>query len=283
MVEQGRKRRAAALLGTGLAVAAVAGIAIAGSAVARNRQPSHDSAVAGGPDTPSVLPTASPSANPSAQTSVAATPTQATAPRTPTVVIQSKGRKPVRPQLPTPQEPPADPVAACRSWLKDSGETRPGSKARPVARLDGAPGTVLILADSNNWVGCDTAFARNGGGRGSLRQPAKIGTPPATAHTFEVANNLIPIKDKQYDYFWAAGRLPKGITRITYAFPDDTSTDAVIKGSYWLMQHQNKVPWREGVVPTTRVKVTLSTAAGPVKSFDLTWGVQTCAQITHGC
>ena len=205
MVEQGRKRRVAALLGTGLAVAAVAGIAIAGSAVARNRQPSHDSAVAGGPDTPSVLPTSSPSANPSAQTSVAATPTQATAPRTPTVAV------------------------------------RPSRRA------------------------------------------LMIGTPPATADTFAVANNLIPIKDKQYDYFWAAGRLPKGITKITYAFPDDTGTDAVIKGSYWLMQHQNKVPWTEGAVPTTRVKVTLSTAAGPVKSFDLTWGVQTCAQITHGC
>src|SRR3954465_9491255 len=94
MVEQGRKRRrVAALLGTGLAVAAVAGIAIAGSAVARNRQPSHDSAVAGGPDSPSVLPTASPSATLSAPTPVRDTPTQATAPQTPRVLIPSKGRK----------------------------------------------------------------------------------------------------------------------------------------------------------------------------------------------
>src|SRR4051794_41908517 len=99
MVEQGRKRRAAALLGTGLAVAAVAGIAIAGSAVARNRQPSQDSAVAGGPRTPSGLPTTPPPAKPHAPNPVAAPPTLAPPPPAPPGGIPAQGRKPGRPHL----------------------------------------------------------------------------------------------------------------------------------------------------------------------------------------
>jgi hypothetical protein len=286
MIDQGGKRRVVAVLGTGLAVAAVAGIAIAGTAVAR-RSSSHDTAAAGGgPATPSALQTPvatpTPPATPArtAPAPVVATPSPATAPKS---VVSSAGRKPVVPQRPQPQQPPADPVAACKSWLKDSGQPDPSSSAKVVARLDGTPGTVLILADSNYWVGCDTAFARTGGGQGSLRQPARIGIPPLTADTFAVANNLIPIGGQQYDYFWAAGRLPQGITKVTYVFPDDTTTDAVIKGSYWVMQHQNKVPWHEGAAPTTQVIVRLFNARGLVTSFDLQWGKQTCAQITHGC
>jgi len=287
MIDQGGKRRLAAVLSTGLAVAAVAGIAIAGTAVARRS--SHDTAAAGGgPATPSApqtpVNTPAPVSSPARVSTPARTaPAPVVAPPTPRTVVTTAGRKPVLPQRPQEQQPPADPVAACKSWLKDSGAGELGSKAQVVERLDGAPGTVLILADSNYWVGCDTAFARTGGGQGSLRQPARIGTPPLTADTFAVANNLIPTNGQQYDYFWAAGRLPKGITKVTYVFPDDTTTDAVIKGSYWVMQHQNKVPWHEGAVPTTQVIVRLFNARGLVTSFDLQWGKQTCAQITHGC
>ncbi len=153
-----------------------------------------------------------------------------------------------------------------------------------AARLDGAPGTVLILADSKYWAGCDTAFARNGS-EGSIRQPAKIATPaPGDAEAFAVAGNTIPIKGKEYDYYWAAGQLPSGVAKISYTFPDGKTTNAVIQGNYWLMQHQTATPWKEGSAPGPQIKVTLSGPNGQsLRTFLLVWGEDTCAQISHGC
>lgn len=285
MIEQGRKRRAVTILVSGLAVAAVAGVAIAGTAVARNRQSSGDSAVAGGgPATPvaqtPVTPTVSPQAVPTPAATTPAQPTSAG-------VTPGAGSKPVVPKPPKPQKPPADPVVACKSWLKDAdAENSPGSGAKAVARLDGAPGTVLILADSKNWAGCDTAFARTGGGRGSIREPARVtGPAPGDAEAFTVANNSIPVNGKQYQYYWSAGRLPAGVTKISYAFPDGQTTNAVIQGKYWLMQHQTPTPSKDGdFPPATMIKVTLYGAHGkPLRDFLLVWGEDTCAQITHGC
>jgi hypothetical protein len=189
---------------------------------------------------------------------------------------------------PAEKAPPADAVAACRTWLKEvaeeRGEPAPGPNAKVAARLDGAPGTVLILADSKYWAGCDTAFARNGS-EGSIRQPAKIAKPaPGDAEAFEVANNLIPIKGKEYEYYWAAGQLPSGVSKISYTFPDGRTTNAVIKGNYWLMQHQTATPWKEGSPPGPQIKVTLFGPNGQsLRTFLLVWGEDTCAQVSHGC
>ena len=293
MMEQVRNGRAARILISGLAVAAVAGVAIAGTAMARNGRSSTDTTVAGGgPATPSpelstpspsLLPTATPSAPvPSLSPSVAPTAKPPATPSDQPSAIPSASRKTagVKPVVPTPkvQDPPADPVAACKGWLKEVDG--PGSSAKVVARLDGAPGSVLILADGKYWAGCDTAYARHDG-QGSIRQPAKPGTASTSPDAFAVANNLIPIKGKEYEYYWAAGLLPAGITKIAYTFPDGTTTNAVIKGGYWLMQHQTATPWKEGTAPGQQIKVTLTGKNG--KSFTLAWGEQTCAQISHGC
>ncbi|WP_406049232.1 hypothetical protein [Kribbella sp. NBC_00889] len=290
MMEQVRNGRVARILISGLAVAAVAGVAIAGTAMARNGRSSTDTTVAGGgPATPSdepspsLRPTDTPSApSPSLSprdlptTRQRATPSDQLSP-TPSAPRQIPGVKPV---VPTPkvQEPPTDAVAACKGWLKEVDG--PGSSAKVVARLDGAPGSVLTLADSKYWAGCDTAYARHDG-EGSIRQPAKLGTASTSTDAFAVANNLIPIKGKQYEYYWAAGLLPAGITKIAYAFPDGTTTNAVIKGGYWLMQHQTATPWKDGTAPGRQITVTLTGKNG--KTFKLVWGEQTCAQISHGC
>lgn len=293
MMEQVRNGRVARILVSGLAVAAVAGVAIAGTAMARNGQSSTDTTVAGGgpampspSQSPSLRPTATPSA-PSPSMSLRVVPTAkppatpsdqpSVVPSAPRQITQTPGVKPV---VPTPkvQEPPADPVAACKGWLKEVDG--PGSSAKVVARLDGAPGSVLILADGKYWAGCDTAYARHDGD-GSIRQPAKLGTASTSPDAFAVANNLIPIKGKEYEYYWAAGLLPAGITKIAYTFPDGKTTNAVIKGGYWLMQHQTATPWQEGTAPGRQIKVTLTGKNG--KTFNLVWGEQTCAQISHGC
>ncbi|MDX6253383.1 MAG: hypothetical protein QOF10_6743, partial [Kribbellaceae bacterium] len=153
------------------------------------------------------------------------------------------------------------------------------------ARFDGAPGSVLVLADGNYWAGCDTAYGRHDG-QGSLRKPAKIRQPAAfDADTFFVANNLIPVNGKEYEYYWAAGILPAGVAKISYSFPDGVTTNAVVQGSYWVMQHQEATPWKQGAdADRPQIKVRLTRANGSViDTIPLTWGTQTCAQLSHGC
>jgi hypothetical protein len=35
---------------------------------------------------------------------------------------------------------------------------------------------------------------------------------------------------------WAGGRLPEGVTSVTYVFADGHEADAVVEGGYWVMQ-----------------------------------------------
>jgi hypothetical protein len=293
MIEPGRRRRMATMLVSGLAVAAVAGIAIAGTAMARNRQSGDTPAAGGGPGTPAAVqtpapPTDSPTAASTPSAPSVSTPAVSTPAEPPATVAPGTGQTPIRkplPPKPQEQQPPADPVAACKQWLKGVDVPKPGSGAKTVARLNGAPGTVLVLADSKYWAGCDTAYARQNG-QGSIRQPVPVtGPAPGDAEAFTLANNLIPINGKLYEYYWAAGRVPAGVTKITYAFPDGNTTNAVIQGKYWLMQHQTTTPWKEGTpAPTKLIKVTLYGANGqPLRDFLMNWGEDTCAQINHGC
>jgi hypothetical protein len=303
-----KSRRMLHLAVTGLAVAAVAGVAIAGSAAARSGRPNAstpvDSAAAGsgqgattpkptpdnatpGVSTPSPTPAnatpgvSTPTLTPSNTNPDVPTPTPTPGNMTPGLVTKGPGK--VNPQ-PKEQALPGDPVAACKKLLASSGE-RPGRNAKVVARLDGSPGTVLVLADSHYWAGCDTAYARHDG-QGSIRQPAGVAKPSASdADAFAVANNIIPTAGKDYEYFWAAGLLPAGVGKISYTFPDGVTTSAIVKGNYWLMQHRTASPWVEGAdANQSKIAVTLSRADGsPLRTFHLAWGTQTCAQISHGC
>jgi hypothetical protein len=255
-----KSRRMLHLAVTGLAVAAVAGVAIAGSAAARSGRSDAstrvESAAAGsgpGASTPNPTPdNATPGVSAPSPTPANATPGNAmpgvstptptpgnTTPDVPTPTPTSgnvtpgpvtKGPGKVNPQ-PKEEALPGDPVAACKKLLASSGE-RPGRNAKVVARLDGSPGAVLVLADSNYWAGCDTAYARHDG-QGSIRQPARITKPSASdADAFAVANNIIPTAGKDYEYYWAAGLLPAGVAKIAYTFPDGGTTNAVVKGNY---------------------------------------------------
>ncbi|MEU4192881.1 hypothetical protein AB0E69_13350 [Kribbella sp. NPDC026611] len=314
MIEQGRKRRFTAILVSGVAIAAVAGVAVAGTALARSRDSSTDTAAAGGwpasqtpaptptdtaaeppsqaPPTPGRPPanTPSPSQAPPTSRVPSVAPPPETPRQTPCEPVTQTPMPPTRSgkcaaPTPTVQPPPADPVAACKSWLKDLDVAKPGRGAKPVARVDGAPGTVLILADSKYWAGCDTAYARGGDG-GSIRRPdAVTGVAPGDAAAFTVANNVIPINGKLYEYYWSAGRVPAGVSKISYAFPDGRTTNAVVQGKYWIMQHRAPAPVKDGdPAPTTLIKVTLYGANGHAfRDFLLVWGEDTCAQMSHGC
>jgi hypothetical protein len=293
-----RKQLIKQLAVTGLAVAAVAGVAVAASAAANNRQDTPAASAAGGPDpaVPGSTPgntTQGSTPGDSARGNVTPGPTpgnatpgeRASGPATPAPPRMTPGSK-VMPGKGIPPQPgeqplPADAVKACRELVAEAGQ--PGRGAKVVARVDGEPGTVLVLADGKYWAGCSTAYARQNG-RGSLRQPARI-AKPSDADAFAVANNIFPLKGKEYEYYWAAGLLPAGVAKVAYTFPDGVTTSAVVQGDYWLMQHRESKPWVQGAdADRPKIKVVLSRADGSaVKTFRLTWGEQTCAQITHGC
>jgi hypothetical protein len=299
-----------------LAAAAVAGVGIAGAAIART----GDSAVAGGGPgatpssspsqgaTPSTSPGATPSvwvptpsdpASPSTPNGPATPSTSPNGPTTPSVapnapatpsLVPGAGRTvtritPSAPPRPKEHPLPKDALAACKALLAGADQNRPGRTAKQVARLDGGPGSIVVLADASYWAACDTAYARQNE-QGSLRAPARIARPSVRdSSAFAVAANLIPRGGKDYNYYWAAGLLPSGVAKLAYSFPDGTTTQAVVQGNYWLMQHQGSRPWTPGSdTDTQRIIVKLTAANGTVvRTVKLDWGTHTCAQITHGC
>ncbi len=185
------------------------------------------------------------------------------------------------PSSPTPSVAAAD-LAACRT-ASETESARVGPQASGQATLSAAEGTVFIVADSKNWVGCDTGYRQNGDKEVSARKPGPIVKPDVgDVEAFAVAQNLLTKGATQYEYVWAAGVMPDGVKTIRYTFADDTVEDAVVVGKYWLMHHWSPAGG-EGATPG-KIKVRLLGANGTVLAdHELEPGLHTCAQITHGC
>jgi hypothetical protein len=182
----------------------------------------------------------------------------------------------------TPQGPNvASLVAACQAELRGH-ELSLGSGAAKQAMLSGADGTLIVIADGKQWAACDTGYRVGGSVGASARSPGAI-RPPAMsdADAFAVANNMVTRAGKEFDYYWAAGMLPVGVTTVRYSFPGGSSVNAVVDGKYWLMRHA--VPMT-GTPGPERVEVRLLGPSGTVlKKHVLQPGEQTCEQISHGC
>lgn len=174
-------------------------------------------------------------------------------------------------------------VTACRAALASAPDS-PGSKAIRRAVHGGPEGELIIVADSKNWGACDTAFPGNDQPQVTARAPGPIQRPAVgDADAFAVANNQISFDTKSYEYYWAAGLMPTGVAKIRYAFPDGETADSVVFGKYWTMRHRSPQP-ADSAPLGQRIQVQLLAANGSVvRTFLLTWGTQTCAQITHGC
>lgn len=188
------------------------------------------------------------------------------------------------PPATTPRSPASTPgaipitAAACRTAA--ASEPGPGPKATQRSLLSDETGTAIVIADSRYWVACDNTFGR----QVSARRPARLQKPsPQDTDAFAVADDLITRPDGEREFSWAGGMLPDGVAKIRYTFPDGATEDAVVHGGFWLMRHvSDRVP--PSGPPTTTIRVRLLSASGAVvNDFRLTWGVQTCAQISHGC
>jgi len=188
-----------------------------------------------------------------------------------------------------PTNPPQAAAKICKNLLAGAVEgAKLGLGAKVVTSMDGRWGTALILTDGKAWAGCDTSgYVHN---HASLRKPEQLKVPSVDDNDAFAVSKYMQSKEwtpngTWYDYYWAAGLVPKGVGRIEYTLPDGETEAARINGPYWLMQHSFDKPWKEGTdTNLPRITVTLRRSDGSViRTFKLEWGTQTCAAISHGC
>ncbi|WP_328989336.1 hypothetical protein OG394_24200 [Kribbella sp. NBC_01245] len=183
----------------------------------------------------------------------------------------------------------AEALAACRAELKAYPE--PGQLPKltgpPVANLAGPIGSTVIFADAKAWVACDNSRAVGESATVSLLKARKLAPPSAgDASAFEVSGLTITVKSKPYGYFWAAGKRPAGVAKVSYTFPGGVTRVAENVGDYWIIQYREAEPTPEGRSEVDRAKIQvrlLRSDDSVVRTHTLMWGEQTCAHINHGC
>ena len=183
-------------------------------------------------------------------------------------------------------------LAGCKVALAEANP-KPGANATQQALLESPQGSVMVIADSKYWAACDSGYISVGEAQVSARRPAGLAAPnPQDKDAFAVAQNSLTQPSGNYDdfeYYWAAGRLPTGVKTVRYTFPDGKTVDAAVQGKYWLMHYwslQRTPGGSEGGAPGAgeKIRVRLVAADGTVvNDFRLREPEQICAQITHGC
>ena len=154
-----------------------------------------------------------------------------------------------------------------------------------VAQLLVELGAVLIDGD---------ALAREVVARGTPGLAAVIAefgsellTPELTVETFRVAS--LPAQHPGGDdLFLAGGAVPDGAPAyaVEYAFPDGTTEDAQVETdaeghAWWHVEHHSPA-YRGNITRQPEIVVTVS-LSGVQQQFTLEWGIDTCAQASHGC
>ena len=109
-------------------------------------------------------------------------------------------------------------------------------------------------------------------------------TDTVNQSAFHFALNPIPVTDGES--LWAAGRVPRDVTGISYRLPGGRDVAATINGAgYWMLKDHKAAPGITGgdVNDLPPVEVTISRASGK-QTFTLKFSEQTmCNQVSHGC
>jgi len=146
--------------------------------------------------------------------------------------------------------------------------------------------TVTIWTAGDRWQVCDTFAAIDGGVPTVFAEHS--GTGDSGADVFALSQNTVDLDGTLRSEYVAAGLIPNGVTRITYSFPDGTDVDATFEGDAWTMVYLPKTGPLSGgsnVNYTTLDPVAVQVYFGDdnADEYHLEWGVDTCAQINHGC
>jgi hypothetical protein len=183
----------------------------------------------------------------------------------------------------------ADPARTCDQEIGQSiGPRLPGASV--TAQRDSGPGTTYLYETKTAWIVCDDLTASDGGGPTLLSLVNKSRPYQPDTSTLAVSENLITNPDGRwvYEQFVAGGPDFEGVEAISYAFPDGHTEDAVVgENGLWSMTYLAS----DGVLFDPKVNevdldpitVTVRHAGGHVSTFTLAWGLDTCAQINHGC
>ncbi len=226
-----------------------------------------------------------------------APPTATTAPvvKPPTTAVPTPGQPPTEPAPSTvgpgdpgvPTGPP--PATSCAQEIAHAAE--PSLRGAVVtAERDYGPGTTYLYETKAAWVVCDDLTATDGGAPTLLSFHDKARRYEPYAVTTAVSENLITNSDGSwvYDQFVAGGRDFDGGQAITYVFPDGHVEDAVVgRNGLWSMVYLAT----DGVFmdPNTNetlldpIEVRVRYTSGDIHTFTLRWGIDTCAQLNHGC
>ncbi len=171
-------------------------------------------------------------------------------------------------------------IALVREEAGTRGETVPGDLTGRATAISDSARTVVVANRASTWA-CNLApdQAVSGAGRVVIHH--------ATASDLAVAENVRGTDGAadERDLVWGGGALPRGVTSLTYAFPDGHHETASTAGGFWVMQYLAPA-WFTGLGESAQglapITVTLDGPGGH-HVITLEWGTDTCNQISHGC
>jgi len=170
--------------------------------------------------------------------------------------------------------------------------------ATVTAERDSAAGTTYLYETKLASVVCDDSTAVLGGpesGRGYMptlvSSHLKSESYQPDKDTLAVSMNFIGSADYisiESAYFLAAGRDFDGVQAISYTFPDGHTERAVVgENGLWSMAYvitdRPTLKLYNDSSQLDPVDVTVTSTGGDTTKYTLQWGLDTCAQLNHGC
>jgi hypothetical protein len=156
--------------------------------------------------------------------------------------------------------------------------------AEPAAAFPQADGgTTTFWVRGDRFVLCDERA-----GTTTVHRPLPL-TPAQDVETYRVSSLYAPAKSGFTVYRVAGGLVPQGAMAfdVSYTFPDGhvekATTTVDPEGRTWwrmLTSYHEDSGFNETTLPPIEVTLSLS---GVQKTYDLKWGIDTCAQANHGC
>ena len=194
---------------------------------------------------------------------------------------------PSAPTTGTPTRQAATPVPACATAVE---EFLPGAEMKYNQRVDGTGKVttdVEIWVDGDQWQVCDTFAALDDpdGQQKPTLFAVHSGRTGPDQEQVRISMNFVGVPGGLQAEYVAAGRVSSAVTKIRYAFPDGhVEAAGPADDGYWSIVYlPGDGPLAggdlRGVDP---IEVTV-TADGAEQTYTLEWGVDTCAQINHGC
>ncbi len=172
--------------------------------------------------------------------------------------------------------------------------------ASVTAERDAGRGTTYLYETKSAWVVCDDTTAAPGGPQSEMGFSPTLVSFHQKSETYQPDTGTLGISENYISdingaigsaYFFAAGRDFDGVQAISYKFPDGHTEDAVVgQNGLWSMNYlvtdPSTVRLYAGGRQLDPIEVTVHYSpggGGGTDTFTLQWGLNTCAQVNHGC